>query len=116
MAGEGTVWGWWGRFEGRGGNGLRGSGMNCLRDGGWGWRERVGGWGLGDGLRHGRSRLSGFRNPSMQNVSETHSLNRTRSENAWGIIPNKFGRPSILETLMLVCFGPFCFYSMKTWI
>ena len=55
-AGEGTVWGWRERFEGRGGNGLG--------DGGWSWRERVEGWemGMGDGesgLGDGGSGLEG---------------------------------------------------------
>ena len=36
-AGEGTVWGWWERFEGRGGNGLRGRGGRGMA------------WGMGDG-------------------------------------------------------------------
>ena len=31
--GVGTVWGWWERFEGRGGNGLMGRGGNGLGDG-----------------------------------------------------------------------------------
>mgnify|MGYP006929217838 CR=1 FL=1 len=35
-AGDETVWGWWERFEDRGGNGLRGRGGNGLGGGGWG--------------------------------------------------------------------------------
>ena len=35
VAGEGTVWGWWERLEGKGGNGLRGKGGTA--------------WGMGDG-------------------------------------------------------------------
>ena len=40
---EGTIWGWWERFVGRGGNGLRGKEGKISGDGEMGWRERVGG-------------------------------------------------------------------------
>ena len=43
----GTVWGWWDRFKGRRGNGLIAKGGNGLGERGWGWREWVGGWGMG---------------------------------------------------------------------
>ena len=54
-AGQGKVWGWWERFEGRRGNGLRGRGGNGLRDGGWVWEmqgsgRQMGMWDGGNGL------------------------------------------------------------------